>query len=322
MHKLIVGAVVACLAIPLLAVTALLGSGGTPCAVASSGTAEVDGWDGDQIANAHTIVTVGMNRGVPQRGWVIAVATAIQESGLRNLSGGDRDSVGLFQQRPSQGWGSPTQLQDPVYATGKFYDKLITVNGWQQMPLTAAAQAVQLSAYPNAYARHEPAATTLIDQVTAGSETVGDAPCGTVCATGCTNTTAVFARARSWLTAWSGGPVPYLSSGDPTDWFHGYRRDCSGYVSMTLGLPGPGLNTAGLAARSTTLTKSQLQPGDLLINTAPNLRGHVVLFERWTDPSMTRYHGYEQSGDGGTHYRTIPYPYYGTYPMTPYRLTR
>jgi hypothetical protein len=128
-----------------------------------------------------------------------------------------------------------------------------------------------------------------------------------------------FGRAQSWLTAWSGGPVPYLSSGAPGDWFQGYRRDCSGYVSMALGLAGPGLNTSRLAARSTVITKSDLRPGDLLINTAPNLRGHVVLFEQWVDASMTRYSGYEQTGSADTQHRTIPYPYFGDYPMVPYR---
>jgi len=88
---------------------------------------------------------------------------------------------------------------------------------------------------------------------------------------------------------------------------------------MALGLDGPGLNTSGLAAHSTIISKTDLQPGDLLINTAPNLRGHVVLFERWTDMSMTSYYGYEQSGDGGTHHRVISYPYFSGYPMTPYR---
>ena len=135
----------------------------------------------------------------------------------------------------------------------------------------------------------------------------------------CIEAATVFGRAQSWLTAWAGGPVPYLSSGDPADWFRGYRRDCSGYVSMALGLDGPGLNTSGLAAHSTIISKTDLQPGDLLINTAPNLRGHVVLFERWTDMSMTSYYGYEQSGDGGTHHMVISYPYFSGYPMTPYR---
>jgi murein DD-endopeptidase MepM/ murein hydrolase activator NlpD len=127
-------------------------------------------WDRDQLANANTIITVGAQRGIPFRGWIIALATAMQESGLQNLPGGDRDSVGLFQQRPSQGWGSPQQLQDPVYAAGKFYDKLVTITGWQQMPLAEAAQAVQVSAYPEAYAKWEDDATALAADITSAAE--------------------------------------------------------------------------------------------------------------------------------------------------------
>jgi len=122
------------------------------------------------------------------------------------------------------------------------------------------------------------------------------------------------------LTAWSGGPVPYLSSADPATWFNGYRRDCSGYASMALGVASPGLDTGGLAARSTPIQKADLRAGDLLINAAPDNAGHVVIFDRWTDATMTSYIGYEQSGDGGTHHRVIPYPYFGGYQMSPYRL--
>lgn len=121
-------------------------------------------WDGEQVANAAAIVTTGAQLGVPARGWVIAVATAMQESTLRNLPGGDRDSVGLFQQRPSQGWGNPAQLQNPVYAAGKFYVKLLTISGWQTMPLTEAAQAVQISAFPDAYAKWEGPAAGLVSR--------------------------------------------------------------------------------------------------------------------------------------------------------------
>ena len=85
----------------------------------------------------------------------IAIATAIQESKLRNLTFGDRDSVGLFQQRPSQGWGTEKQILDPVYATNKFYDALVKVDGYEQMRITEIAQEVQRSAYPEAYADHE-----------------------------------------------------------------------------------------------------------------------------------------------------------------------
>jgi len=122
----------------------------------------VDGWDAEQVSHVGTIITVGNSKGVPPWGWVVAVATAMQESGLRNPPAGDRDSIGLFQQRPSQGWGTPEQLTDPAYQAGKFFDKLLTVEGWQQMPLTDAAQAVQRSAYPDAYQKWTGDATRLV----------------------------------------------------------------------------------------------------------------------------------------------------------------
>ncbi|GAA1657312.1 C40 family peptidase [Fodinicola feengrottensis] len=116
----------------------------------------------EMFNNAATIVTVGQQMRISQRGWVIAVATAMQESSLTNTSGGDRDSVGLFQQRPSQGWGTPAQLQDTTYASQQFYRKLLTIPGWQTLPLTVAAQAVERSGYPDAYAKHEPLATRIV----------------------------------------------------------------------------------------------------------------------------------------------------------------
>jgi hypothetical protein len=107
----------------------------------------------DQMANAATIAAIGIRRSLPDRAIMVALAAALQESQLRNLTGGDRDSVGLFQQRPSQGWGSREQLQDPRYAAKKFYDALLRVRGWQKMRVTEAAQRVQRSAYPEAYER-------------------------------------------------------------------------------------------------------------------------------------------------------------------------
>ena len=116
----------------------------------------------DQWANARTIAQVGRDRGLPERAVVIALATAMQESTLHNLDHGDRDSLGLFQQRPSQGWGSPAQVQDPVYAAGRFYDSLVEVPGWDTMRLTDAAQTVQRSAFPELYQQHEPLASALV----------------------------------------------------------------------------------------------------------------------------------------------------------------
>ncbi|WP_336922986.1 hypothetical protein [Aquipuribacter sp. SD81] len=110
----------------------------------------------DQTATAALVVGVANRRGLPARAGTIGVATAVQESSLRNIDYGDRDSLGLFQQRPSQGWGSAEQVQDPLYATGAFYDALVEVDGWQDREVTDAAQRVQRSAFPEAYGDHEP----------------------------------------------------------------------------------------------------------------------------------------------------------------------
>jgi hypothetical protein len=109
--------------------------------------------DPEQMANAATISAVGIRRGVPERAVVVALATAMQESKLYNLPEGDRDSVGLFQQRPSQGWGKPEQLSDPRYAANAFYTSLLKIKGWPQLRITEAAQRVQRSAVPEAYQR-------------------------------------------------------------------------------------------------------------------------------------------------------------------------
>ena len=121
--------------------------------------AELDGtkWSlaPDQAQNAALIAAVAIQRGLPARAVTIALATALQESRLVNIDYGDRDSIGLFQQRPSQGWGTVEQVQDPVYATGRFYDDLVKVDGYEDLPITEAAQAVQRSGFPEAYAQHE-----------------------------------------------------------------------------------------------------------------------------------------------------------------------
>ena len=123
----------------------------------------------EQRGNAATIVSVGRSLGVSDHGIVVALAAAMQESSLRNLSHGDRDSVGLFQQRPSQGWGSAAALQDPATATKLFFTGnpgktrgLLDVAGWSSMNVTTAAQAVQVSAYPKAYAQWESTAKSLL----------------------------------------------------------------------------------------------------------------------------------------------------------------
>jgi hypothetical protein len=109
----------------------------------------------EQANNAALIVAGSIQRGLPARAATIAIATAIQESSLRNIDYGDRDSIGLFQQRPSQGWGSVKEIMDPYYATDRFYAALVKVPDWQSLEVTVAAQAVQRSGFPDAYGDHE-----------------------------------------------------------------------------------------------------------------------------------------------------------------------
>ncbi|MCX5068200.1 M23 family metallopeptidase [Micromonospora lupini] len=158
--------------------------GPVPVSVPSPGAEGTTKWNDSQVANAAIIVAVGQEMKVPARGLVIALATAMQESTLRNLNYGDRDSVGLFQQRPSQGWGTVAQLTDPRYASGKFYTSLLKVEGWQGMRLTDAAQAVQNSGTPEAYQQWQDDANALaaailkvgsIDELGGGAP---GAPCG------------------------------------------------------------------------------------------------------------------------------------------------
>jgi hypothetical protein len=123
----------------------------------------------EQARNAATISAVAVRRGLPARAASIALATAFQESKLRNLDHGDRDSLGIFQQRPSQGWGTAKQIRDPYYAANKFYDELEKIDGYQQMRITVAAQKVQRSGFPEAYEDHATDARALASALTGNS---------------------------------------------------------------------------------------------------------------------------------------------------------
>src|SRR3954463_7377393 len=121
---------------------------------------------GPQARNATLISAIAIRRGMPAHAATIGLAAALQESKLYNVRGGDRDSLGLFQQRPSQGWGTRRQIMDPVRATNAFYDALERVPGYGGMPVTVAAQRVQRSGYPSAYAVYEADARALASALT------------------------------------------------------------------------------------------------------------------------------------------------------------
>lgn len=159
-----------------LVITAIFGGGlwwvmnGGPVSLFEHCQAEVDEEstriDLEQAQIVATVAAVAERQQLPARAVSIALATAYQESGIRNLDYGDRDSLGVFQQRPSQGWGTPQQILDPETATEKFYESLVQVSGYQAIPITQAAQAVQRSAFPDHYAKHETKARTLASAMT------------------------------------------------------------------------------------------------------------------------------------------------------------
>jgi hypothetical protein len=154
-------ALVAVLAVVALREVSRPGPGCTTALGDGAGTITVE-----QADSAATVAGVGIAMGMPDHAVTVALATAMQESGLRNLPSGDRDSAGLFQQRPSQGWGTLDQVTDPVYAATAFYAKLRTEPDWPTLSVTEAAQLVQRSATPEAYARWEPMARSLARALT------------------------------------------------------------------------------------------------------------------------------------------------------------
>jgi hypothetical protein len=169
------------LATTVAVIAAVLGVGPVPGPL---NTTCIPTWQGsvprfrsEQLTNAATIVAVGTQLAVPPQGLVVALAAALTESGLRNLNYGDRDSLGLFQQRPSQGWGTPTQILNPTYSATQFYRHLLALPRWQQMSVNNAAQAVQHSGTPTAYAPREPAARALLHTLaTSGQPGITHAP--------------------------------------------------------------------------------------------------------------------------------------------------
>lgn len=139
-------------------VVAILGrEEAAPVAIRCAASLDGTDWylEPDQAETVALLAGLAQQRALPARALTIAIATGLQESKLRNIAHGDRDSVGIFQQRTSQGWGTVEEIMDPVFATGAFYDALVQVPGYEDLAITEAAQAVQRSAYPDAYAQHE-----------------------------------------------------------------------------------------------------------------------------------------------------------------------
>ncbi|WP_214368389.1 C40 family peptidase [Pseudonocardia sp. H11422] len=226
----------------------------------------------EQRDNAATIIGVAREMGAPPRAWLIALATAMQESTLRNINYGDRDSLGLFQQRPSMGWGSPAEVTDPVYSTTIFIERLLQVPGWDQLPVTVAAQTVQRSAFPDAYAKWEGLAAALVQQladIAAVPEHCG--PTGATLPEGAARTAISFAlREVGKPYVWGGtGPSTY---------------DCSGLMLRAFQAAGIELPRVSRDQFNSGghVPIDQAQPGDLLFYATdpsdPSTIHHVTLY--------------------------------------------
>ncbi|WP_144118362.1 C40 family peptidase [Catellatospora sichuanensis] len=272
--------IVGCFGLPMLLLSAVMGGPGGCGSVAApawqtSGQPPSGSWDTEQLEIAATIIDVGVAKGVPQWGWTVALATAMQESGLRNLphlgDKNDHDSIGVFQQRPSQGWGTVAQLSEPAYQAGKFFDKLLTVSGWEKMPLTRAAQAVQVSAFPSAYENWTDDAIQLVQQLTS---TLADCSAVALAAlpAGFTlpvNTppqvmTAIFWAVRQLGTPYHfGGSCTDPHSGDPDK-----QCDCSSLMQSAYRAAGvsiPRVTTGQVRAGKEITDPAMLLPGDLIL---------------------------------------------------------
>ncbi len=263
------------------AVSALFGGGAAYACTATVTTpgATPAGLTAEQAGNAAVIIGVGQRMSIPPRGWVIAVATALQESDLINLgnlgAGNDHDSLGLFQQRPSQGWGTPAEVMDPEHAATSFYEHLQRVPRWQSLPLTDAADAVQRSAYPDAYAKHETRAAAIVAAYTGGvvcddgdgptSDTPTTLPKDYTIPAG---TPAPVVTAIRWALAQLG--TPYTFSGDCTAAHSGIPRhqcDCSSLMQQAYraaGLTIPRVTADQVGAGTAVPDPADLRPGDLI----------------------------------------------------------
>lgn len=243
-------------------------------AVAPAGTQPVTELQPDQLVNAQTIVAVAREHKVPPYGWVVGVATALQESSLHNLPSGDRDSVGLFQQRAA--WGSDAERLDPASAAEMFFTGgrggqpgLLQIPTWQTMTLADAAQAVQRSAFPSAYDQWRAQAEQIVANpaVLSAVCTPAYASDGSPGANAVAAGMAYLGTPYSWGGGTPSGPGTGFGSGAGVVGF-----DCSSltqYAWAKSGVTLPRVTDAQAAATEHLATGAQLIAGDLLFFHAP-----------------------------------------------------
>jgi cell wall-associated NlpC family hydrolase len=272
-------------------VQAVFGSpgGGVDCAPAGATATAAAGYGPQEMSNAATIVAVGKRMNVTEQGWVIAITTAITESQLQNLDHGDRDSVGLFQQRPSQGWGTVAQITDSAYSSEQFYRHLLALPNWQTMPIAEAAQTVQRSGFPDRYATYEQAARQIVGAVQGATCSTSDA--AQIPVTGRAKLVIDAARSQLGVTyAWSGGtatgPSRGTRDGGVADQHGDYTKigfDCSGltlfaYAQAGISLPHQSEAQFNLGTRiPRSVGLAALKPADLVFY-SPETIHHVGIY--------------------------------------------
>ncbi|MEQ0560720.1 NlpC/P60 family protein [Amycolatopsis sp. NEAU-NG30] len=240
--------------------------------------------DIEQLGIVQVILAAVHQRQLPDRAAVIAVETGLVESGLRNLDHGDRDSLGVFQQRPSQGWGTREQVMDPVYATGRFLDALVALPGWESMPPGAAAQAVQRSAFPQRYAQREAEAGQIVAGVQGQLGGLSD-PCvpphEVDASSAVQRALAQLGMPYCWGGGTTDGPTPGDGSSPPPCGPNSPGFDCSGLMLYAF-------------APSVTLPRTSREqyqaPGGThvpLVDAAP---GDMLFWARSTDDPTSIHH--------------------------------
>lgn len=243
---------------------------------AGSGAGDASKLNDEQRANVAMIIQIGKERQLPPLAWQIAIQAGMTESGLRNLNYGDRDSLGMFQMRPSMGWGTPAQVVDPNYSIRKFYDVLDKVPNWEQQRPGESAQDVERSAFPDRYHKWEPMAAHLIGNVGLVPDPTG---CGEGTGLLVPAPTQKAAEAIKWALGQQGKPYQW---GAATS--HQNSFDCSSLMLQAyraVGITLPRVSRQQYRAGA-MLPVEQAQPGDLLFwaydESNPDTIHHVAMY--------------------------------------------
>ncbi|TDV37558.1 C40 family peptidase [Actinophytocola oryzae] len=243
---------------------------------AGSGAGDAAKLNEDQRKNVALIISIGKDRQLPPLAWQVAIQAGMTESGLRNLNYGDRDSLGMFQMRPSMGWGTPAQVVDPHYSINKFYDVLGKVPGWEQQRPGESAQDVERSGFPDRYHKWESMAAHLIGNVGLVPDPTG---CGQGTGLFVPAPTEQSRNAIQWALGQQGKPYVWGARTDQQGSF-----DCSSLMLQAYraaGITLPRVSRQQYRAGA-MLPVEQAQPGDLLFwgydRSDPDTIHHVAMY--------------------------------------------